>query len=89
MVDVERLNRLNLIDELVTVATLPAFAPVEPTQMVATIKIIPFAAPEAVVSAAEALAAEGEPLIRVAAFQPLRAVLIQTRLAGTKEFRAG
>jgi molybdenum cofactor cytidylyltransferase len=84
VVDVERLNRLNLIDESVTAATLPAFAPVEPTQMVATIKIIPFAAPETVVAAAEALA-EGEALIRVAEFQPLRAVLIQTRLAGTKE----
>jgi molybdenum cofactor cytidylyltransferase len=85
VVDVERLNRLNLIDESVTVATLPTFAPVEPTQMVATIKIIPFAAPEAVVAAAEALASEGGPLIRVAEFQPLRTVLIQTRLAGTKE----
>ena len=53
-------NRLNLVDEAVTVATLPAFAPVEPKQMVATVKIIPFAAPEAVVAAAEALAAEGE-----------------------------
>jgi len=85
VVDVERLNRLNLIDESVTVATLPPFAQVEATQMVATIKIIPFAAPEAVVAAAEALGGEGGPLIRVAGFQPLRAVLIQTRLAGTKE----
>lgn len=84
VVDVERLNRLNLIDESATVATLPAFAPVEPRQMVATIKIIPFAAPEAVVAAAEALAAEGDALIRVAEFQPLRTVLIQTWLAGTK-----
>src|SRR4051794_693182 len=85
VVDVERLNRLNLVDESVTVATLPAFAPVEPTQMVATIKIIPFAAPEAVVAAAEALASEGGPLFRVAEFQTLRTVLIQTRLTGTKE----
>jgi molybdenum cofactor cytidylyltransferase len=85
VVDVERLNRLNLIDESATVATLPAFASVEPRQMVATIKIIPFAAPEAVVAAAEALAAEGDALIGVAEFQPLRTVLIQTRLAGTKE----
>ena len=36
-------------------------------------------------SAAEALASERGPLIRVAEFQPLRTVLIQTRLAGTKE----
>ena len=37
-----RIDRLNRIDEAVTIATLPAFAPVEPKQMVATVKIIPF-----------------------------------------------
>ncbi|UEM06398.1 molybdopterin-binding/glycosyltransferase family 2 protein [Skermanella rosea] len=85
VVDVDRLNRLNLLDESVTVATLPASAPVEAGGMVATIKIIPFAAPEDVVSRAEAIAADGGPLIRVAAFRPLRAALVQTRLAGMKE----
>lgn len=85
VVDVDRLDRLNLLDESVTVATLPASAPVEAAGMVATIKIIPFAAPEDVVSRAEEIAAHGGPLIRVAAFRPLRAALVQTRLAGMKE----
>ena len=45
--DRDRLDRLNLVDEAVTLGTLPPFAIVEPRQMVATVKIIPFAVPEA------------------------------------------
>lgn len=81
LVDVERLDRLNLIDESLTVATLPPFEPVEPRRMVATVKVIPFAAPEAAVAAAE----EVGRLVRVAPFRRLRAALVQTRLPGTKE----
>ncbi len=58
--DPERLDRLNLVDETVTLGTLPPFATVEPKQMVATVKIIPFAAPEtAVARCIEAAAADG------------------------------
>ena len=46
----ERLDRLNLVDEAMTLGTLPPFAVVEPKQMVATVKIIPFAAPETAVA---------------------------------------
>ncbi len=53
--------------------------------MVATVKIIPFAAPaEAVERCVEAAAAEG-PLLRVAPFQHRAVGLIQTRLPGLKE----
>jgi molybdenum cofactor cytidylyltransferase len=83
--DRDRLDRLNLVDEAVTLGTLPPFAVVEPRQMVATVKIIPFAVPEAAVAAAAAFAAQGEPLLRVAAFVPRAAALIQTRLPGFKE----
>jgi molybdenum cofactor cytidylyltransferase len=85
VVDTQRLDRLNLVDEAITLATLPAFTPVEPTRMAATVKIIPFAAPAAAVAACEAIAADGGPLIRTATFRPLRAGLIQTRLPGVKE----
>ena len=43
----ERVDRLNLVDEAVTLGTLPPFTVVEPRQMVATVKIIPFAAARA------------------------------------------
>jgi len=85
VVDRDRLDRLNSVDEAVTLGTLPPFAVVEPRQMVATVKIIPFAVPEAAVEAAIACATEGAKLLRVAAFVPRRVVLIQTRLPGFKE----
>ena len=83
--DRDRLDRLNLVDESVTLGTLLPFAIVEPRQMVATVKIIPFAVPEAAVASAAAFAASGEPLLRVAAFVPRDVGLIQTRLPGFKE----
>ena len=83
--DRDRLDRLNLVDEAVTLGTLPPFAIVEPRQMVATVKIIPFAVPEEAVARAAAFAAEGGPLLRVASFAPRRVALIQTRLPGLKE----
>ena len=83
--DRDRLDRLNLVDEAVTLGTLPPYAVVGPRQMVATVKIIPFAVPEAVVVQAATFAAEGEPLLRVAAFVPKTVALIQTRLPGLKE----
>src|SRR5512145_186055 len=84
VVDGDRLDRINLLSEAVTIATLPAFAPVEPRQMVATIKIIPFAAPSAIVEAATMIARAGTPILRVEPFRTRRVALIQTRLPGTK-----
>jgi molybdenum cofactor cytidylyltransferase len=83
--DRDRLDNLNLVDEAVTLGTLPPFVVVEPRQMIATVKIIPFAVPEAAVEVAAQAAAEGEPLLRVAAFRALSVALIQTRLPGFKE----
>jgi molybdenum cofactor cytidylyltransferase len=83
--DRDRLDRVNLVEDAVTVGTLPPYSVVEPRQMVATVKIIPFAAPQAAVEAAARFAAEGGPLLQVAAFMPHRVALIQTRLPGLKE----
>jgi molybdenum cofactor cytidylyltransferase len=83
--DRERLDRLNLVDEAVTLGTLPPFAVVEPRQMVATVKIIPFGVPAPVVERCVEAAASGGPLLRVAAFAPRTVGLVQTRLPGLKE----
>jgi molybdenum cofactor cytidylyltransferase len=83
--DRERVDRLNLVDEAITLGTLPPFSVVEPRQMVATVKIIPFAAPEmAVKHCVKAAIGEG-PLLRVAPFRALSVGLVQTRLPGLKE----
>ena len=85
VIDAQGLDRLNLVDEAITVATLPAFAPVEPGQMVATVKIIPFAAPAPALNALEAVAGADPPIVSIAPFRPRRIGLIQTRLAVTPE----
>ncbi|GAB4151255.1 MAG: molybdopterin-binding/glycosyltransferase family 2 protein [Sphingomonadales bacterium] len=71
---------LNSIDESLTLATLPPYSPVQRGQMLATVKIIPFALRAEVLAAGRAGAAP----LRVAAFQPCRAGLIQTRIADSK-----
>jgi len=81
VIDSARVEELNLVDEAITVATVAPYALVEPRQMVATIKIIPFAAPAAAVERCVALAATA---VRVAPFARKTVGLIQTRLAGVK-----
>lgn len=79
------LDLLNLVDEAVTVATLAPYEPVEPGQMIATVKIIPFAIPRTVLDAALAVASGHKPLLSVAPFTPKKIGLILTRLPGMKE----
>ena len=43
VVDKDAIDRLNRVDEAITFATLPAFKPVVEGEMIATVKIIPFA----------------------------------------------
>ena len=60
--DPKRVDALNLVDEAITLGTLPPFTNVAPRQMVATVKIIPFAAPERAVDECAATASRGGPL---------------------------
>src|ERR1700754_2116941 len=54
LIDTKAIRDANDLDEAITLATLPPFAKVAAGQMLATIKIIPFAARETSVAAAEA-----------------------------------
>lgn len=86
VLDHERIDALNELDESVTVATLPPFARVEPRQMVATVKIIPYGAPKTAVARAVGVAKEANrPMISVAPFHAMRAGLVQTKLPGTRD----
>ena len=77
-------DRFNAVDEALTVATLPAPRAVREGEMLATIKVIPFAIPGEALD--RALGRLGPaPAIRVAAFEPMDAAVIQTRLPATKE----
>ncbi len=84
--DRARLDSVNLVDEALTVAAVDPFTPVEPGQIVATIKVVPLGAPERQVTRAAAAAQAVEAgLLRVAPFQPRRAGLLQTSLPGTRD----
>ena len=86
VIDERRVDALNELDESVTVATLPPYARVSPRQMVATVKIIPYAAPRTAVDRAiEVAKASNQPMISVAPFKPMRAGLVQTMLPGTRD----
>ena len=75
---------LNSLDEGLTVATVLPYERVATRQMLATVKVIPFALPESVVAQAESLARGTSATIGVAPFRQATAGLILTRLAGTK-----
>ena len=86
VVDRARLDALNLVDESVTVATLVPFETVEPRQMAATVKLIPFAVPGGTLARCLEAARAGEgPLVRVAPLRARRVGLVQTSLPGMKE----
>jgi molybdenum cofactor cytidylyltransferase len=83
-VDAARIDALNALDEAVAVGTLPDFALARPAQVLATVKIIPFAVTQELVERCRAIAAGG-PLLRLAELQPRRAALILGELPGMKE----
>jgi molybdenum cofactor cytidylyltransferase len=87
--DVAGIAALNLIDEGLTVATLPDAAAVRAGALLATVKVIPFAVPGDVLARAEAQA-RAATWLRLPALRPLRAGLVMTALPGMPEavFRA-
>ncbi len=82
-VDRDAIDAVNRIDEAITIATLPDYAAVGLGQMLATVKIIPFAAPAEAVEQAMAILEERQPFLRLHPFRPLVARLIQTALPDT------
>ena len=84
LIDETRLRQINHLHESLTIATLPDFARVGKRDMLATVKIIPFATPREVLEKALSIVG-AEPLVSVSAFKPLRVGLIITKLLQTKD----
>jgi molybdenum cofactor cytidylyltransferase len=80
VVDKDSIDRLNRVDEAITLATLPAYKPVVAGEMIATVKIIPFAVAAAARDAA--LAVAPAPLVRVAPYRIRKVGVISTLLPG-------
>jgi len=83
-IDRAAIDAINSVDEAVTVATIAADTPVRAGDIVATVKIIPFAVPAAAIAAAVARVVSGRTLA-LAPWRPRRAGLILTRFSGTHE----
>ncbi|TFG53908.1 MAG: 4-diphosphocytidyl-2C-methyl-D-erythritol kinase [Gemmatimonadales bacterium] len=85
VVDAARVERLNRIDESLTVATQTPHTPVLAGDLVATVKVIPFGAPARAVEQWVALCREGEAVLEIAPFVPHRVGLIATRRGDTSK----
>jgi molybdenum cofactor cytidylyltransferase len=83
LIDAARTRALNRLHESLTLATVAPFDIVEARQMLATVKVIPFAVPSHVLDQALALIAEA-PLVALAPFTPHRVGLVITVLPHTK-----
>ena len=85
-VDTTRIDRVNSVDEAMTIGTLADYAVVAARDMVATIKIIPFAVPAGRLEIALTLARQsGAPLLALHPFRPMRVGIVATELPGLKE----
>jgi len=84
-VDAAKIDRLNTIDEALTVGTLPDYAVVAKKDLVATIKVIPFSVPGTVLAVVEALARQGTSPLTLHPFRALKVGLVATELPGLKD----
>ena len=82
LVEPAGIDAVNAVDEAITVATLPAFRPVAAGEMVATVKIIPYAVAGAPLE--RALAAAPRPPMRLAPYRLARVGVVSTLLPGLK-----
>ena len=84
-VDVKKIDRLNTIDESLTIGTLPDYSVVAPKDLVATVKIIPFSVPGNVLHVAEALIRQSGSPLTLHPFHHLKVGLVVTELPGLKD----
>jgi molybdenum cofactor cytidylyltransferase len=82
VVDKDAIDRLNRVDESITFATLPAYKAVVAGEMIATVKIIPFAVASTQRDTALAVARAAHPLIRVAPYRIRKIGVVSTLLPG-------
>jgi molybdenum cofactor cytidylyltransferase len=84
-VDTAMVDRLNTIDEALTIGTLPDYAVVAPKELVATIKVIPFSVSGNVLTVAEALIRQAGSPLTLHPFRHLKVGLVVTELPGLKD----
>ena len=83
-VDAQRVSAINGVDEAITLATLADYADVDADQMVATVKIIPFAVQRDRLESCLALARDNAAVLSFHPYRPRKVALIQSELAAVK-----
>jgi len=83
-VDRSLVDRLNAIDPAITLATVAEFKPVVKGDMVATVKIIPFAVERALADKAASILTASE-IFAVHAYRPMTVGVVQTVLPSVKD----
>jgi molybdenum cofactor cytidylyltransferase len=82
VINKEGVDRLNKVDESITLATLSAYKPVVAGEMIATVKIIPFAVAAPQRDAALVAASKAAPVLRVAPYRIRQVGIISTEIPG-------
>ena len=85
VIDNLSLDKINMVHESMTVATLEPFIPVYQGQLIATIKIIPYAVADLQLQTCLNVAKKASNIIRVAPFNPKSVGFIQTTIKGLKQ----
>jgi len=85
VLDRVRIDALNSTDEGATIATIEPLRVVQPGELLATIKIVPFAVSKTTVERCVAAAGGPQPMVAVADFAPKRVGLLQTVMPGAKQ----
>ena len=85
-IDAARINAVNAVHPMVTVATVPEWHRMATRGMVATVKVISYAAPEAAVAAA---CAAGQDALALRPVKRTRALLVQTTVGGRDDSAKG
>ncbi len=83
------IDAVNQVHESLTVATLANSTRVQAGQMLATTKVIPYAAPAAALTQCLSLSHHAEPVMTVHAFSSQRVAMIQSRVPGGREALLG
>ncbi|MBO90137.1 MAG: 4-diphosphocytidyl-2C-methyl-D-erythritol kinase [Rickettsiales bacterium] len=81
----DAVDKINLVDEDITISTITPYSPTEVGQLVATVKIIPFAVNEVTLSQCEEIALQSNGLFSISPYQNQRTGLLQTVLANFRK----
>jgi len=85
ILDRARIDALNGINEGASIATIEPLRLVQPGELLATIKIVPFAVSKTTVERCVAAAGDPAPVVAVANFTPKRVGLLQTVMPSAKQ----